>query len=301
MRIEETGPVVDGLFMLGHPGVPIYLLDIGRPVIVEAGMAFMGAVYARDVERVLGNRTPAALMLTHSHFDHCGAAAILKDRFAGMQVAASKEARAVFARPNAIRLMGELSDAAARMAIELGLPQSDCSAFAPFDVDRVVHDGESIALDGDTRLTAIATPGHTRDSVSYYIPDKKILFASEAVGLPDQTGYIYIDCLVDFDLYYRSHRKLAALDIETLCLGHRVAFTGDDARRHLQDSLHQCDRFRQMVGEWIRKEDGDLERVKQRVKAYEYDGKPGMKQPEPAYLLNLDARVRAIARLECTG
>ena len=147
MRIEETGPVVDGLFMLGHPGVPIYLLDIGRPVIIEAGMAFMGAVYARDVERVLGNRTPAALMLTHSHFDHCGAAAYLKERFAGMQVAASREARAVFARPNAIRLMGELSDAAARMAIELGLPQSDCSAFAPFDVDRVVQDGESIALD----------------------------------------------------------------------------------------------------------------------------------------------------------
>jgi glyoxylase-like metal-dependent hydrolase (beta-lactamase superfamily II) len=297
MRIEETGPVVDGVFMVGHPGVPIYLLDIGRPVIVEAGMAFMAALYAADVKRIVGNRTPAALMLTHSHFDHCGAVAFLKERFPEMQVAASEKARSVFARPNALQLMRELSDAAARMAIEMGLPQRECPAFAPFAVDRVVGDGDSIALGDNVSLAVIATPGHTRDSVSYYIPEKKILFASEAVGLPDQTGYIYIDCLVDFDLYTQSHRKLAALDIDTLCLGHRVAFTGSDARRHLQDSLRQCDRFRQMVGEWIRKEDGDLERVKQRVKAYEYDGKPGMKQPEPAYLLNLDARVRAIARL----
>ena len=82
-----------------------------------------------------------------------------------------------------------------------------------------------------------------------------------------------------------------------LCLGHRVALTGEDARRHMAASLFQCERFREMVSGFLEEEGGDLERVKLRVKAYEYDGKPGPKQAEPAYLLNLDARVRAIARL----
>ena len=60
-------------------------------------------------------------------------------------------------------------------------------------LDRVLSDGDSIAIDDDLSVRVIATPGHTRDSLSYYLPEKKILFASEAVGLPDHTGYIYID------------------------------------------------------------------------------------------------------------
>ena len=40
----------------------------------------------------------------------------------------------------------------------------------------------------------------------------------------------------------------------------------------------------------------DLERVMQRVKAMEYDCKTGSKQPEPAYLLNLQARIAAVQR-----
>ena len=213
-----------------------------------------------------------------------------------MRVAASEQARKVFSRPNALALMRQLSDVSAQMAADLGLPPDESPPFEPFEVDKTVVDGQSIPLSGDLTLRVISTPGHTRDSLSYYIPEKKILFASEAVGIPDQTGYIYIDCLVDYGLYRRSHRALAALDIDALCLGHRVALTGADARRHMDDSLLQCERFREMVSDFIKEEGGDLERVKQRVKAYEYDGKPGLKQAEPAYLLNLDARIKAIAR-----
>jgi glyoxylase-like metal-dependent hydrolase (beta-lactamase superfamily II) len=187
------------------------------------------------------------------------------------------------------------------MAADLGFPAAEAAPFEPFEVDRTVADGETVRLSDGLTLKVIATPGHTRDSLSYYVPEKKILLPSEAVGIPDQTGYITIDCLVDYDLYHRSHRLLAALDVEVLCLGHRGVLTGADARRHMDDSLAQCERFRDMVGRFLRKENGDLERVKQQVKAYEYDDKPGHKQPLPAYLLNLDARVRAIARLDGTG
>lgn len=297
MKIRQTGSITDGLFMAGHPGIPVYVLDADRPVVIEGGMAFMAAHYTRDALAFLGGRTPSMCLLTHSHFDHCGAVSYLKRQFPGMDILASQRAREVFDRPNALRLMRELNDAAAGMAADLTFPAGTLPFFEPFCLDGTLTDGETIALADNLSVQVISTPGHTRDSLSYYIPEKRILFASEAVGLPDQTGYIYIDCLVDYDLYYRSHQNLAALDIDVLCLGHLVAFTGQDARRHLTDSLAQCERFRELVSDLLGKENGDIEAVKRRLKAYEYDGKPGMKQPEPAYLLNLDARVKAIARL----
>jgi hypothetical protein len=36
--------------------------------------------------------------------------------------------------------------------------------------------------------------------------------------------------------------------------------------------------------------------VKRKVKAVEWDHTPGMRQPEPAYLLNLEARINAVLR-----
>jgi glyoxylase-like metal-dependent hydrolase (beta-lactamase superfamily II) len=257
----------------------------------------MAQRYARDVAAFLKGRQPSWCLLTHSHFDHCGAVSFLKKCFPGMQVAASVKARDVFARPNARALMRHLSDVSAQMAAELGLVPEEGPVFEPFDVDRTLADGDVVSLGDNLAVQVIATPGHTRDSVSYYVPEKKILLTSEAAGIPDQSGYIYIDCLVDYDLYHHSHRVLSALEVEVLCLGHRVALTGEDARRHMAASLIQCERFREMVSGFLQEEGGDLERVKRRVKAYEYDGKPGPKQAEPAYLLNLEARVKAIARL----
>jgi glyoxylase-like metal-dependent hydrolase (beta-lactamase superfamily II) len=297
MRIQRTGRIVDGLCVAGSPDIPVYLLDGDRPAIIEGGMAFMAPHYARDVATFLQGRPPAWCLLTHSHFDHCGAVSFLKRRFPGLRAASSLKAREIFARPGARILMKQLSEAAAKMAVEFGLPPEDGAVFEPFEVERILDDRETIRLSSDLTVQVIATPGHTRDSLSYYVPEKKILLPSEAVGIPDQTGYITIDCLVDYDLYHRSHSALAALDVDVLCLGHRVVLTGEDARRHMIDSLAQCERFRDMVAGFLREENGDLERVKQRVKAYEYDGKPDPKQPQPAYLLNLDARVKAIARL----
>jgi hypothetical protein len=44
-------------------------------------------------------------------------------------------------------------------------------------------------------------------------------------------------------------------------------------------------------------EHGEVDRVVARVKAQEYDPQPQPKQPEPAYLLNLRARVSHLASL----
>jgi hypothetical protein len=49
-----------------------------------------------------------------------------------------------------------------------------------------------------------------------------------------------------------------------------------------------------MVEETLRKEKGDIEKAVAHVKALEWDSRPWPKQPEPAYILNTQARVSRV-------
>jgi hypothetical protein len=91
-------------------------------------------------------------------------------------------------------------------------------------------------------------------------------------------------------------KRLSMLDIEILCLGHHFIYTGDDTEKYLKRSMQECERFRKLVEFYLVEEDQDLDRVKIRIKKIEYDNYDGPKQPEPAYLLNLEARIKSVAK-----
>ena len=168
--------------------------------------------------------------------------------------------------------------------------------FEPFGVDATAGEGDCFEISPDLTVRVMETPGHTWDFLSYYVPQRKLLVSSEALGTPDETGYIVTDCLVDYDVHYQSMLRLNDLDVDTLCLGHIYACTGSDARRHMDASLVHSRRFFDMVERFLSDEKGDVPAVMKRVKAYEWDGKAGIRQPEPAYVLNLEARINSVAR-----
>ncbi len=295
MIVDQIGEIAHGVHMLGHPAVPVFLVEGDRPALFDAGLAFLGPVYARQIQRILGDRHPAWCFLTHSHFDHCGAVAYLKDRFPQMKIVASKRAADVFERPNAISLISDLNQFAAGMAVDLGVDPGDTN-FEPFRVDVTAGEGDCFEISPDLTVKAMETPGHTRDFLSYTIPQCKLLVSSEALGTPDETGYIVTDCLVDYDIHYQSMERLNTLDVETLCLGHIYACTGSDARHHMTESLLQSRRFYKMAVQFLTEENGYIPAVMKRIKSFEWDGKHGLRQPEPAYVLNLEARVNTVLR-----
>jgi glyoxylase-like metal-dependent hydrolase (beta-lactamase superfamily II) len=294
--ITESGPIIEDLYMLGHPAIPIYLLDGDRPAIFDAGFACLGEKYAEDIKGILGRRQPVYCFLTHSHFDHCGAVSVLRENFPAMKVIASPRAREVLKRPNAINLIRNLNHHATRFSEAIGLTCNPSLEFKSFRVDDTLVKGDIIKLADRLTLHVYETPGHTWDCLSYYIPEKKILFTSEAAGQPDLTGYIVSDCLADYDEYLRSIKLLSLLDFDVLCLGHLFAYTGQDARNYIRASLAECERFRQLVEACLIRESWDLERVKNHIKSLEYDSNSGPKQLETAYLLNLEARIKAIRK-----
>jgi glyoxylase-like metal-dependent hydrolase (beta-lactamase superfamily II) len=282
--------------MLGHPVAPVYLLDADRPAIFDTGLTCLGEVYVGEIKKVLGRRQPFYCFITHSHYDHCGSVSIFKEKFSAMKVVSSEKARRIFGRPNAIALIKELNRVAEQLVQSIGLDYKPFAVFHPFETDLTAGKGDFFELSPDLTVRVMETPGHTWDCLSFYIPEKKILFSSEAAGQPDRTGYIVSDCPADYGEYLLSLKRLSSLELEVLCLGHLLVYTLRDVKRYFRESLAACEKFHNLVANYLSEQQGDLQQVKKRIKAIEYDSKMGIKQPEPAYLLNLEARIKAVQK-----
>lgn len=295
MIINTVGKVVDDFYCLGHTWMPVYLLDGPEPALFEAGVACLGRIYAEAIQGVLGKRALARLFLTHVHYDHCGATAYLIKTFPALQVAASARAADTITRPNAQKLMRELSETAAALITGIDPAKLLADAFEPFTVRTIVSEGDVISLKGGLSVEVIATPGHTRDMLSYYIPERKILIATEAAGCADVTGHVVPQFIVDYESYMQGLRRLAALDVEVLCQGHHFVYVGAAVKDFFNRSIESAVQFRQRVEQLLTAEGGSIERVVAIMQAEERADKPLPKQPERAYLIGLNARVQHLA------
>lgn len=297
MIFKKAGSPRNGFYVIGPTEFPIYLVDGKKPVLFDAGLTCLGGSYVKSVNAILGKRKPKILFLTHAHFDHCGAAAILKKSFSGLTIAASSKAAHILSRPNAIEYIRRLNSEGWEGAVKTDSDEPNNENFEPFDVEHVLKGKEVIHLEDKLTVRVIPTPGHTWDFLSYYIPERKILIASEAVGCANKTGLVMTDCLVDFDEYLKSLRRLAALDVEILCQGHFFVYLDDDVDEFFKRSTRTALEFRAFLEEvWTRK-NGNMASVMSQVKAIEYDPHPFPKPPESAYLINLEARIKSILKL----
>lgn len=294
MIFDGTGEVRDGFYVVGFADVPVYLLAGRKPVLFDAGLPQVGQIYEEGIRAVLGATEPAILFLTHSHFDHCGAAGYLKRAFPSLTVAAAQRVREILRRPNAIKRIQGLAENAGEALVRVDRTKLLPHSFQPFDVDMILKDGQTVDLGAGVTVQVLSTPGHTWDFMSYHIPEKRILVASEAAGCATITGRISSDCLTDFDVYLASLRRLASLDARVLCQGHRYVYTDEDVGAFLEGSLRSALEFKEMVQEFWHREGKNVRRVMTRVKEVEYDPLPLPKQPEKAYLTSLEARVRSV-------
>jgi hypothetical protein len=108
--------------------------------------------------------------------------------------------------------------------------------------------------------------------------------------------YISTDSLTDFGVYLNSLKRLASLDAQILCQGHRYVYLDEDVPRFLQRSIQAALEFKAMVEEYWVTENADLHRVSAMIKKVEYDPLPSPKQSEAAYLINLEARVKSVLK-----
>ena len=300
MLITTTGPVADGFYITGLAQFPVHLLDCGKPVLFDAGLTCAADLYVDAIRSILGARQPEILFISHVHWDHCGAVPRLKEAFPAMKVAASRTAAEILKRPRAVELMGKLNEGV--KAYVADFPGVDPSKlrdepFRTFEIDMELKEGQVIDLDDGLTVHVMETPGHTRDHLSYYIPEKRIMIASEASGCLSAAGSIVSEFLTDYDEYFSSLTRLAEIPADVLCQGHRIVFTGaEEVISFFSRSVNEAVRFKNRVYELLGQEEGSVERVVKKIKAEQYDVIEGVKQPENAYLINLQAQVSHLAQ-----
>jgi len=273
--------------------MPAFLLTSKTPVLFDAGVTAMGPQYLKDISTHLGNTDRLAyILLTHSHFDHCGACPFLKRKIQGLKIAASAHAAKILEKPSAVELMRTLSSTFEKNFRDI-IGNEDVS-FTPVAVDLILRDGDELDYGGGWKVRVIETPGHTKDSLSYYIPRIKTLIAGEAVGIYNNSeiqpefSSSYID-------YMASLEKLATLDIDILAMAHVHILTGDDARKHIGRSIESTVSFKKRIENYLDMFNGDRERVVEAILREDYDETQPLRQDKNSFLLNLNAKIRVIA------
>ena len=294
MIIQETGKIGNGLYVVGSAGVPVYLLDGPVPVLFDAGLTAGAFLYEAGIRQILGERVPEYLFLTHSHFDHVGSASHFKDVWPNLKIGGAVRCSEVLQKPKAIQLIRDLNVEGVKLIKDSGVEPVNEKGFESFKLDILLQPNQTIDLGPGLSVVALNTPGHTWDFMSYWIPEKKILVASEAVATSEAKGYLQPEFLVDFDAYIDSLKVLKKLDAEILCLGHYSVFTGEDAVTHIENSFHAAMDYLTMTEQFLVQEKGNVEKTVELVKKAEWDPRPWPKQPESAYLLNTWQRVNTI-------
>ncbi|HET6488427.1 MAG TPA: MBL fold metallo-hydrolase [Syntrophales bacterium] len=294
MIIEKAGKIIDGLYALSDIDLPAYLVAAKTPSLFDAGITFMGPGYLKEIRQYLGDENRLRwLFITHAHFDHSGTAPFLKRHIPGLKVAASRLASEIFKKPNAVNLIQSLSrDYEDQHKTRFG---SENIAFDHLEVDRVLEDGETVDLGDGWTFKVIATPGHTRDGLSFYFPGAKALICGEAAGVPDRNFRIHPEFLASYRDYVTSLEKLAALDVEIIMLSHHYVLTGADARGYLKNSLERTFAFADRIRNYLDDSGGNQESVVKRIFKEDHQDTGAIQQAERPYLINLAAKVKAVA------
>jgi len=133
---------------------------------------------------------------------------------------------------------------------------------------------------------------------SYYFPEQKILFASEAAGLRDNYGDINPSFLSDYEAYVASLERLLPVEADWIFFAHRNAVSGEEAHRYIRNSLKATRLMRNRIEGYLDEADGDEKAVVDRIAKKDYEARYAALQARRPYMMNLQAKVHAVARLQ---
>ena len=269
MWISEPGKISDRIDFLGTRKTCLYLLKGREAMLIGGGMSWTAPYLEKQFSAMdYDFHKIKYLVIPHSHFDHCGAVPYLKRKFPWLQVVASAYCKQVLSREKVIKIIADGND---KMIEKLRFQDEYDRLNLKFDnihVDRVVAEGDIIELGDEIEARFTETPGHTKGSITIYVPNLKALFPSDAAPSPTDNGreLSYPSAQYDFPLYMKSLRKLTTYDVDICGFDHHGVFIGRQAKEILQQGLEQAEEFKSHVMEQYQ-QTGDLDKMAQKLAA----------------------------------
>ncbi|MDR1068263.1 MAG: MBL fold metallo-hydrolase [Clostridiales Family XIII bacterium] len=284
----------------GCLGGECYLVVSGnKTVLCDTGFSFAAPQAASNIAEATGGAGPDYIALTHAHYDHAGGAAYLKSVFGNAAVIANSLSADIFARPGALRVMRELNASAVEEA-----PCRDPDAsrghgdmLDRFKADILVPGPEDYTVAPD--LVAIAAPGHTRDTTSYYFEDLGLLFATETTGVV-ACGAVVPTFITSYAQSLDAASRMEEIAAPSILSPHYGLLSGDDALLFPARAREACEVFADFV--LSRHQSGmTYDEIVRAIHTAYYDALllPTGKQPLAAFITNAKAVIpRLIAELE---
>lgn len=231
MTLLNTLKVYENVYIIGSSSIShstdccVYLVDCGTDelVMMDSGAGASYHILVRNAESLGFNlKHLKALILTHKHIDHMGAAAEFRKNYHCKVVAHELDARDI-----------EKGEQILTGAKAYGVKLEPCT------VDIKLNQPETRLAFGKLEFNLIHTPGHTPGGISVVldIKGKRVLFGQDIHGpLISEWG-------ADLEQYRQSMEKLISLKADILCEGHFGVYQpADKVKKYIEGYLIQYSR-----------------------------------------------------------
>ena len=302
MKQQAKGRIHERITAIPNAWYPAYIVrGEKKNLMIDAGVNLLGPRYIAFIKEILGNpENLHDLFLTHSHYDHAGAAYYLKQRIPGLMIGAHERLAGLLSKPSVLDMMNRLS--ANHVELLKYNTEGEDLSLHHFKIDIFLKHADEFDLGGLT-CRVYETPGHTKDSLSFYFPEIKTLFPGEAAGVlqGETVSEVQVEFLSSYQDYIDSLKMMIALKPERICLAHGWVLTQKDAANFLESSLAETFRYRERIERYLDAAGGDVGQTIQDMAHAEYDVKGGILQERVSYVTNLSAQVKHIAGLRGQG
>ncbi len=272
---------------------PLYIIKGEKNFLIDSGPAVYGDIFHERITNALKtfgtstNERIDTLLLTHSHWDHTGAAYYLQQKY-GFDILASRQAVKLLEKSKVTGFIDRLNEGYREM-----MNINSDIRFGQLEKMAEVSDGDTIRVDSESCLEVIETPGHTKCSLAYLLHPDRILFHGDTAGLREKDNSTKPLFLSNYNEYEESLKRLMDIEAEVLAFPHNRFIKGKErVKTFLTDSLERTRYVRAEIVK-ILKEEADTKKVAEILYEQEFP-EQSLLGPKESFILSLEAMVKAV-------
>ena len=175
------------------------------------------------------------VLVTHLDADRVGALPALREKIPGLQLVGTSAMESALKKGS---LLEELADADLALASELGVlqgkPPTAEALRKALRFEKLLADGESLAIDEDIAIRCVSTPGHREHSVSYLVQPHGFLISDETLGYYNGRRLSAPGADFSMSAALTSIGRFSDLELSGIGFSYGGCITGGLVRKHLE-------------------------------------------------------------------